>query len=177
VAIDRKGNVKLEYLHNGEKRIRLWEKKDADKVLETTFDSEGSILVQVPIKQDGAAIDYRVRQTVKEAGASKVVKTEFTGVRFNKPCPKCGEFGLARYVEAFASNEDIPVMPIYYCKGCKSQSYYLTDAYLNYLIENNSSLFEQQELAELSKDRAAFTNEIREYIIRIFASKKVLCIK
>jgi hypothetical protein len=68
-------------------------------------------------------------------------------------------------------------MPLYSCTGCSTKSYYLTRDYLEYLVDNNNSMFEAAELSELSKDKNAFMSELEAYIIRIFASKKIMCIK
>ena len=38
-------------------------------------------------------------------------------------------------------------------------------------------LFSEAELLEMGKDRNAFVSELKSYIIRIFASKKIHCIK
>jgi hypothetical protein len=114
---------------------------------------------------------------MKEAHIVQTKEAEYTPVKFNKPCPKCSEYKLSRYVEAFASKQQVPVMPIYHCSNCKQQSYYLTKHYLEYLVDNNPELFSEAELAELKADKTKFLAELEGYIIRIFASKKVMCIK
>lgn len=84
---------------------------------------------------------------------------------------------MVRYVEAFRSKNTMPVMPLYYCTNCSKQSYYLTNTYLEYLIYNNKGLFTNKEQVELQNDEEAFIAELKEYIIRIFASKKIMQIK
>lgn len=175
MAKDGNGRLKLEYLYCGKQRIVLWEQYGGI-VLETAFGSNGSILMQKPMKQESGIIDYRMKQFLLEAGISEAMEKEFTEIKLDKRCPKCNGYGLSRYIEAFSKNE-IPVMPLYYCKHCKAQSYHMTDEYLQYLIENNSGLFSEAELSEMSKDKGVFLAELRGYIIRIFASKKVMNIE
>ena len=168
--------VKLEYVKNGEPTIKLWERK-SDFTLETTFNSEGFVLLQKLTNLDEKGIDHRIKETLYETHISKIAKKEYSEVKINKSCPNCGQNNLQRYVDAFASRGDVPVMPIYHCNDCSAKSFYATDAYLEHLIDNNRALFSEAELGELEKDRNAFKAELKAYIIRIFASKKILNIK
>jgi hypothetical protein len=113
---------------------------------------------------------------LKEIGVANPKKKDYTETKINKPCPKCNEYALVRHIEAFSGN-DVPIMPIYYCKKCASKSYYLTSEYLEYLLENNMKLFDEKELKDLKNDKIAFVKELNEHIIRIFASKRILSIK
>lgn len=177
VSRDGKSRIKLEYVEQGEKRIRLWEAKH-NKALETLFDENGYILVQKLLDVDNElALNKRVADALREARISGTKETQYTEVKFSKPCPNCNENKLSRYVEAFASKNEVPIMPIYQCSSCKTKSYYLTSNYLEYLVDNNKELFNEAELSELNKDKSAFMGELKGYIIRIFASKKIMCIK
>ena len=176
VSSDGKGRVKLEYMKNGNNRILGWNVKGA-KALETVYDAEGAILVQRPVKLDREGIDKRVKEVLKATGLETAQKTEFIGVTLKKPCPKCNEYALASLADSFPSSEEAPVMPIYHCTNCKARSYYLTDQYLEYLVENNRELFSEQDISALSSGKGAFLSELREHIIRIFASKRIMCIK
>ncbi len=71
----------------------------------------------------------------------------------------------------------LPVLPLYICKNCKTQSYYMTDEYLGYLVDNNRGLFTETELGELAADKKRFMEELKGYIIRILSSKKIASIK
>lgn len=173
---EKAGKVKIEYYKNGERRIRLWEVY-YDLTLETTFDKEGSILAQNASKFDSISLNNKIKDTMKEAMASNTQETPFTDIKLNKPCPKCGEYSLMRYVEAFASKGDLPVMPLYQCYMCSTKSYHLTNEYLEYLVSNNMMLFSEAEVAQMKSDRSAFMSELRGYIIRIFASKKIMNIE
>lgn len=175
--LSKDGNkVKLEYVKDGHAVSTLWERRDSG-LLETAFDSDGLVLFQKLVKSDDKYIDHKVKETLHGAKISKLSEKKYSDVKINRRCPGCGESGLSRYVDAFASSNDIPVIPIYYCANCKSKSYSLTDHYLEYLVESNRGLFEESEANELQRNRDATLGEIRGYIIRMFASKKILCIK
>jgi hypothetical protein len=44
---------------------------------------------------------------------------------------------------------------------------------MNALIKRNAELFEKDEVEEMKKDHDRFVNTLNEYVIRIFASKKI----
>lgn len=167
--------IKIEYAHGTEKRVVLWE-TGSNGILETMFDGNGYILLQRVAKLDGNALNARVSEVLKNANISETIERPYKNVEFPKPCPKCGKHGLSRYVEAFASKGEAPVMPLYYCSSCRTKSYYLTESYLDYLVENNLEMFNEKEIKEMKEDKTAFVEELRGYIIRIFASKKIMCI-
>lgn len=170
------GATKLEYSENGSRITKLWEKM-GEHTLETTFNSDGAILVQELTKLSDSGIDERISLILKSAGVVMLKDMRYEDVKLNKPCPKCASPGLSRHLDAFSTRQDIPVMPLYHCKSCGSQSYYLTDSYLEYLVLNNKSMFDVKELSELDANKQAFMEELKAYIIRIFASKRIMCIK
>ena len=152
---------------------RLWELRNGN-VLETTFGAHGGIIAQRIFHGDRDILGY-FNDAVAETGT--VPKSiDFRQVRIEKRCPKCESDALVRKIEAF-SGIDVPVMPLYYCKSCKSESFYLTDEYLRYMIDNNTEMFEKDEIEKMRSDRAAFMAELRRHIISIFASKKIMNIK
>ncbi|MDE1868785.1 MAG: hypothetical protein KGH60_02355 [Candidatus Micrarchaeota archaeon] len=171
-----KSAVKLEYHENGAKITKLWEQR-GDHTLETTFNGDGAILVQELTKLDHKDVLQRVDIILKNAGIISAKEVQYEDVKLNKQCPKCSASGLSRHVEAFSTRQEIPVMPLYHCKGCGSQSYYLTDSYLEHLVVNNKGMFDVKELSELDANKQAFMDELKAYIIRIFASKRIMCIK
>ncbi len=154
----------------------MWERRK-ENTLETTFAADGAVLLQRHMKLNDAELNGIINETLIEAKISKVSQKEYSDVKISKSCPKCGADTLQRYVEAFASKDEIPVMPIYYCNGCTTKSFYLTNQYLEYLVETNRELFEENEKLELERDKSKAIGELREYIIRMFASKKILNIK
>ena len=69
--------------------------------------------------------------------------------------------------------KNVPVVPLFRCTSCGKRYYSMTDEYLKALVHNNTSLFSGEELEEKRKDEALFIKTLHEYIIRIFASKKI----
>jgi len=108
---------------------------------------------------------------------STIQEKPFEEIKISKSCPHCNTNSLVRYVDAYSSRQVIPIMPIYSCKNCSKQSYYLTDSYLEYLVYSKKELFSNDEQTELRNNESAFITELKEYIIRIFASKKIMQIK
>ena len=161
-------------LIDGTRRVtRLWEQRNGT-VLETTFGARGEIIMQRLLSGNRTTSDY-FNEAVAETGTTPK-HVDFKPVLLEKRCPKCGSEALVRKIEAFSGIE-IPVMPLYYCKSCKSESFYLTDEYLNYLIDNNKEMFEKEETEKMVSDREEFAAELRRHIISIFASKKITNIK
>lgn len=177
VSRSKNGKVKLEYVQDGKKRTALWEPM-CNGVVETIFDDSGAVLRQVLLPEKaGEGADCHMQRLISELKVMKTAEKEFSEVKINKKCPTCDSDSLVRFTEGITDTTKAPVMPTYICKSCNGKSYYLTDDYLEYLVSNNKEMFEPKELAEMEKDRGAFIHELREYIIRIFASKKIARIK
>jgi hypothetical protein len=176
VSKDGNGRMRLEYVAQGRQKIVLWETKNYGTI-ETEFNSEGHILLQRVVDIQAVPLSERVIELLRQANISDTRQAQFSDVKINKACPKCSQYVLTRYVEAFASKKEVPVMPLYYCPNCTTKSYHLTNEYLEYLIETNKLMFSQEEVLELGKDKSRFVTELQAYIIRIFASKKIMCIK
>ncbi len=177
VAIISKGSnvYKLECVTEGRKTYMTWElRKEA--VLETVFDGDGAVLRQRYEKLAAEDIERIINNKIAESMIPKVEHAPYTGITISKPCPKCGAKALKRYAELHKENP-VPVMPLYVCSECGTKSYYLTDEYLDDLVKEHRELFTDQELKELDSNHEGFINELKEYIIRIFASKKIMCIK
>lgn len=96
-------------------------------------------------------------------------------VKVNASCPKCGSEKVERFLDKQETRKisNIPVVPLFVCDKCGSKFYSMSDSYLRRLISSNESLFEADEAAERSKDENKFVHTLQEYIIRIFASKKI----
>ena len=168
------GEVKLEYQLPDGKLCKLWEPMGGS-ILETTFDHEGGIMNQA-VHRPEASIEELVSSEAKRQGL-ELREARFEAVRLEKSCPKCNSGPLSRHAEAFRSTNEIPVMPTYHCRGCGTRSYYLTDGYLDNLVKGNRIMFTDEELKQLDADERAFKEELKAYIIRIFASKRIMCIK
>jgi len=173
---DDKGHVKLEYTSGGKTVARIWETRDRG-TLEIMFGEDGSILFQKMSRFNGDELNQRIADAMSEAGISQTEQAEYSDVKLNKPCPKCSEQNLQRYTEAFFSKNEVPIMPLYHCPGCSTKSYHLTEDYLGYLVDANMEKFTGEELKQMGLDRNAFMSELKAYIIRIFASKRIMCIE
>ncbi|MGC8648615.1 MAG: hypothetical protein ACP5UN_00095 [Candidatus Micrarchaeia archaeon] len=149
--------------------IILWEKKE-DFVLLTKFDIDGGILEQLPLPNNDIkkyALEYCKRNKLN------IEKIVFYNVKINKNCPYCNSNSLERVSESAKKIVDVPVMPLYFCSKCGKKSFYLTEYYFNFLINNNINLFEPAE-KELMKNKEEETKkELRETINRIFIAKGI----
>lgn len=174
VAISDAGAVQLEFLSQNRRNTVQWELVNG-AVLESLFDADGGILRQKlhenSSKEGMSATSALLERFAEKEGIFVMGEREFREIKLKKGCPKCGKEELKRELSP------VPVMPIYICSDCDSRSYHLTDDYLEYLVENNKELFDGKELQEMSGSREKFTAELKEYVIRIFASKRIACIK
>jgi transposase-like protein len=174
--ISRSGNAtKLEYRAKGSDIIRLWE-QEAKGTVETTFDGEGAVLKRQLLELDKGQLDKRIQQELYSASVYTTEERPYEEVRLKKACPNCGSDALSRCTKS-VSGGGMPVMPLYLCSNCNKKSYYLTTAYLEYLVRSNISLFAKEELPELDRNGKEFVKELEEYILRIFASKKIMRIR
>ncbi|EET89580.1 MAG: hypothetical protein LVQ97_01420 [Candidatus Micrarchaeales archaeon] len=166
-------SIKLEYLQNGVQIVLLWEQIGGDYALQTAFDANGGIIDQVLSKLSGRTLRDSVDGFIERNGIEPR-ESVFEEVKLKKSCPKCGKMDLVRAAESAGNASAIPVMPIYICGSCGSKSYYLTDAYLAKLVVKNKELFDPKELADIDRlGEEAFMKELREYIVRVFAAKKI----
>ncbi len=171
VAINGRGDVRLDFVRDGQGRTIIWEEVK-DGILETMFDEQGAILLQRALTSSKRCIDYFSK--FKAENSLREVETKpFEEVKLRRQCPNCASGELMRHVEAYRYSRGVPVMPMYRCSACRSDSYYLTDAYLDYMVSSNGSLFEEEELKLKQEDNNAFKKELKGNIISIFASKKI----
>jgi transposase-like protein len=100
----------------------------------------------------------------------------YMAIKLHKVCPECKKDSPRRQLEGTTIRE-VPIIPLYVCDSCGCRSYHLTKEYLLHLVEKKRALFSAAEAAEYEKDPKKFVDELREYVIRIFASKRIMCIK
>ncbi len=170
-----KGKARLDYIENGGKRTMLWERV-RDGVIETVFDGNG-IVVKELFHKSGDSAEVFADTFMKEKGIPKSERGQYSEVKIGKNCPGCGEDSLVRIAESAEDSTKVPITPLYKCSKCGKRSYYLSGEYLDYLVVNNRALFSEQELKELDSDKEKFMTELKEYIIRIFASQKIMRIR
>lgn len=174
------GKVSLGYTTDGRKATVVWEPVSGG-FIETVFDSDGGISTREMYREEAdvtGRISARVASASVNAGIEETIEGDFSDVKLEKGCPSCGKQALSLWRGSDGEKSGaIPVMPIYECTGCWGRGYYLTDAYLNHLVSTCREMFSAAEQHEMGADRAAFTSELRGYIIRIFASKRIIEIK
>ena len=165
--------LKIEYSEGANRRIRLFEVAN-NKILETIFDDDGAVMrISILQSKDLESALSEFLNSLPE----KVDKVEkpYEEIKLKKQCPYCGSDALARSINI--EKGQVPIAPIYECKNCSEKSYYLTEEYLQYLVLCNKELFEKQELRQLETNEKEFLGELSEYIVRIFASKRIKRIK
>ncbi len=173
MAISGTGRVRIDYDDCGARSTVLFEPV-GDNVLESRFDKTGSITNQRLI---GIKDTRRAAEDFVVGIGADVEMQQYREVTLQKECPKCGNMPLSRYIDTLQSTAKAPVMPLYLCGRCNTKSYYLTDEYLGNLVRDNKALFNASELSELGRDEKTFMEELRAYIIRIFASQRIMNIK
>ncbi|MCL5420030.1 MAG: hypothetical protein M1354_04105 [Candidatus Marsarchaeota archaeon] len=142
-------------------------------VLVTEFSQGGGVLNQTYM--DGSDAGEALSRYLGTGFAVVVKNTgDYPGVELKARCTGCGG-RVVRELDAMMPEEigDVPVVPLFSCAMCRKRFYSMTDSYLRRLVDANISLFEAGELAEKAKDSDAFINTLREYIVRILASKKM----
>lgn len=150
---------------------------DGNSALTETFEEIGNSVLVTSFNSDGRVLDRRLSKGGKGAEAralefagsmGRVERCEYSEVLIGKACPKCGG-----RLEMHVGEADVPIMPLYDCRGCGSRSFDLTDEYLQKLVSGNRVLFENSELDALGKSPEGFRNELMDYIIKIYASKHI----
>ncbi|MCL5117224.1 MAG: hypothetical protein M1124_00130 [Candidatus Marsarchaeota archaeon] len=161
--------LKVEYNDGADKRIKLFEVVN-NKILETIFDCDGAVM-RISILQ-GSDLESALSEFLNSL-PEKIDKLErtFEEIKLKKQCPHCDSDNLVR--EIHIEKNQVPIAPIYECKNCGGRSYHLTPEYLQYLVLSHKELFEEQELHQLKTNEKEFFNELSEYIVRIFASKRI----
>ncbi len=167
-----RGEARFDYRHEGKTNTLLIEKA-GNGILESLFDEKGAALKQIMLKGGQSAVEEEVKELSKRIG--HLESTEYKEVTLQKDCPHCGSSPLSRSID-FGKGE-VPVVPTYICAKCGGRSYYLTDQYLRSLVFENKHLFSEEEERELNANEEVFIKELKEYIIRIFASKKIIAIR
>ncbi len=168
--------IKLEYESKEGFRILLWEPKRESKLLQTVFDGSGAIMDQRLFNAESINSKALAEAFMSKNGIEPK-ESVYEPVKLKAQCPSCNGASLVRYAETISDASKIPVMPIYMCTECGNKSYYMTDAYLKSLINSKQVLFEPKDMEEFKSNEQKFINELKAYIVRIFASKHILSIK
>ncbi len=156
---------------NGAQRFCLAEDTMKGALL-TEFSKSGKIIDQIYYKNRKAG-DI-LKEYLGEEIVIEYVK-EYERVRVAAECKKCNKEKIVREMDLAnaAYIADVPVIPIFRCINCGERFYGMSNEYLNALVQRNAELFEKDEVEELKRDYDRFVNTLNEYVIRIFASKKI----
>jgi hypothetical protein len=161
------------YEKNGEQRFCLSERTRKGTLI-TEFGKGGRVIDQIYLNDANPESSLE-----KYLGISLHVekKVSYDRVKISASCKKCGsgekisrelDLTLISYVES------VPVVPIFRCIGCGSRFYAMEREYLNALVSRNIALFTESERIGIEKESESAIKELNEYIIRIFASKKIM---
>lgn len=142
-------------------------------VLLTEFNANGEVLDQHCLKEKDS-----LHALVKFIGADNPEIAEidaYERVSANAACSKCSKRELVRELDLVPPEaiNNVPVVPIFVCTSCRQKSYSMTESYLRNLVKSNVPLFTEDERKEMAADENKFIGLLQEYIIRIFASKKI----
>jgi hypothetical protein len=169
-------SIKLEYELGGELLRALWEPKDGGYTLQTIFDRDGGILDQKLINLKGHD-QKEVVEAFMESNGIEPKESVYEPITLHRECLSCHHKTLIRHASSEKKPSKIPIMPMYDCSNCGAKAYHLTDRYLKKLVVSNKELFEGMDMKEFEADEQKFINELKAYIIRVFASKHVLNVK
>ncbi len=166
VVISRNGRYKAEISST----VVIIIERTMKGTLVTTVDKSVGVLDQEYIEKADALSVLKSRLpmfTIK-----LVNEMQRTGL--DKKCKKCGA-KLYRELESVDPSllDNVPAVPMFRCESCGSRYYSMTNEYLSKLVDRNNELFSEDELHEIRKDREKGIALLNEYIIRIFASKKI----
>jgi hypothetical protein len=144
----------------------------------TEFRVNGEVLDQVCTGNKDA--DAALAEYLKDRGTLHISESgsAYERVKVGAACIKCGG-RIVRELDLKPPRDiaSVPVIPMFVCMDCKSRYYALTDEYLGRLVRENAELFGKDEIGERERDERAFVNTLQEYVIRIFASKRITRLK
>ncbi len=160
------------YEREGQSRFCLSERTKYGTLI-SEFSSNSEVLNQVHIgstDNEKSLLEY-----LGSKERRVVLVGAYRGIKVNAKCSSCGKIGLRRILDLSSPMEitEVPVVPLFKCAACGKIHYSMTDEYLRRIMQDKEGLFEPGELAEVRKDGNASVKMLQEYIIRIFASKKI----
>ena len=148
-------------------------------VLLSKFNRHGEVLDQVYKNTNDPLLEIRnyMKEIDKELEIFSI--DAYSKVEVNATCENCGKKSISRELDLLEAGRisDVPVVPMFKCTNCSKKFYFMGEEYLKNLVSRNISLFEPEEIKLGGKDEVAFLKEIHEYMIRIFASKRLLRLK
>jgi hypothetical protein len=160
--------LRSDFYINGGRRLCCLIEKTQNGMLITELNERGLVEKQVYMRPDDP---FYVNLT---RGMEIIESGDYKGMNVDAACTSCNGI-LARELDLIHPSviNTVPVVPSYICKGCSKRFYSMTDTYLKSLVADKKELFDEKDLKELSVNEEVFVSTLQEYIIRIFASKKI----
>ncbi len=160
------------YSRKGSNRFCVVEKV-VKGILLTEFNSDGEVLVQ--LLNAGSDPEKALKEFTGTKELQVTDTDSYVPVRLNAECVACKCAEVVREMDLMQPSEikETPVVPLYVCSSCRKKYYTMTDEYLHFLVGANLDLFDQNELGERTADEPLFIKTLQQYIIRIFAAKKI----
>ena len=160
--------LRSDFYSNEDRKLCCLIENTQKGMLITELNERGLVEKQVYMKPDDPFyVNLTKSMEVVECG-------EYKGMSVDAVCASCSGT-LARELDLVHPSviNTVPVVPSYICRGCSKRFYSMTDTYLKSLVADTKELFDEKDLKELSENEEAFVSVLQEYIIRIFASKKI----
>ncbi len=160
-----------EYARGGKTLFCLAERTSGGTLI-TEFYKSGEAANQIHYKEGEAE---KLLSSYLGAAIEIVSSGEYERVSISAQCLGCKRRAPVRELDLALPESliEVPVVPIFRCLGCGKRHYSMSKEYLRLLADRNPELFDKEELKERDKDEALFVNTLNEYVIRIFASKKI----
>ncbi len=160
------------YENCGAKEFCIAEKTVGGSLL-TKFTPDGEVLSQKAVRATNVVTALKEYAGVDELKISS--DRHYAPTRLNAVCNSCNRGELVRELDLSPPEQitEVPVVPIFVCTNCKKRFYTLTDEYLKSMVAANMHLFEHEELRERDTDEAMFIRTLQDYIVRMFAAKKI----
>jgi len=173
------GRLRSDFYSAQDERAFALAEKTAHGVLVSEFSESGEVLDQVYKKSNMtlAEIAGFLKKVADGVQVEEVGK--YRTVEVNAICEDCKTKSIKREMDVLdpATVTRIPIVPLFVCTQCGKKFYSIHPRYLKNLVLRNTELFDGDEEKFRQKDETAFMKEIQEYMIRVFASKKLARMK
>ncbi len=161
------------YSVGGKERFSLFE-LTPNGVLITDFSAKGEVLDQLG-SEDTDIYQQAQAHIAKFAPDKDIRFTKYDGSEIKAKCTECKTGTIRRELD-FVDPKNIVAlhpMPIFVCLACRNKFISVTDEYVSALAKRNPHLFDKSEIEEKNKDWDGFIKELRQYIISVFAAKRI----
>ena len=164
------------YAVEGEERLLIAE-RTARGVLLSEFAKSGEVVDQ--IYKPSADLLTELQRYPHGVDGVVISQLPYEQLTVNAHCASCGPTKMKRELDKLDVSKvvEVPVVPMFLCTVCGKRFYSVSKRYLRNLVSRNRELFEKEEFAMREENEAAFISEIQEYMVRVFASKRLALMK